>query len=231
MAPYYPELLICLCAAAGTDTAAIYDAIASELRDVGYTPVRVRLSALMGELPGLEYLRDLHAEDDRVRESQKAGNEIRRILLHGDAVVRLALAPIREVRESVNQSKDPTVPAERHCFIISSLKRSEELETLRKLFGQRCLLVSVYEPREQRIENLCLKIASSRKSADLDAFKILSEDLINIDQSERADPLGQRLARIMHHAAHFCTLGELARPDVPSGGIGVRQLVMQRVRG
>ena len=39
------------------------------------------------------------------------------------------------------------------------------------------------------------------------------------------------LTRIMHHAARFCTLGELARPDVPSGGIGVRQLVMQRVRG
>jgi hypothetical protein len=41
----------------------------------------------------------------------------------------------------------------------------------------------------------------------------------------------QRLARIMHHAALFCTSGELTRADVPSGGIGVRQLGMQRVRG
>jgi hypothetical protein len=39
------------------------------------------------------------------------------------------------------------------------------------------------------------------------------------------------LARIMHHAALFCTSGELTRAAVPSGGIGVRQLVMQRVRG
>jgi hypothetical protein len=39
------------------------------------------------------------------------------------------------------------------------------------------------------------------------------------------------LARIMHHAAVFCTPGELTRADVPSGGIGVRQLGMQRVRG
>jgi hypothetical protein len=39
------------------------------------------------------------------------------------------------------------------------------------------------------------------------------------------------LTRIMHHAALFCASDELTRADVPSGGIGVRQLVMQRVRG
>ncbi len=43
--------------------------------------------------------------------------------------------------------------------------------------------------------------------------------------------LSRSLARIMHHAALFCTSGELTRADVPSGGIGVRQLGMQRVRG
>jgi hypothetical protein len=39
------------------------------------------------------------------------------------------------------------------------------------------------------------------------------------------------LARIMHYAALFCTSGELTRAEVPSSEIGVRQLVMQRVRG
>jgi len=39
------------------------------------------------------------------------------------------------------------------------------------------------------------------------------------------------LARIMHHAGLFCRSGDLARAAIPSGGIGVRQLVMQRVRG
>ena len=212
-APYCPELVICFCAAAGTDTTAIYDAVASELRSVGYTPTRVRLSTLMADLPGLEYLRELHAEDDRIRESQKAGNKIRRILQHGDAVVRLALAPIQETRKSVNQSQDPTVPAERHCFIISSLKRIEELETLRKVFGQRCLLMSVYEPREQRVENLCLKIASSRKSSDPDAFKSISEDLINVDQKERSDPLGQRVEDVFHKADVFLKAGPTLRED------------------
>src|SRR5260370_41992336 len=48
---YYPELVTSLCAAAGTDTTAVYDALASELRSVDYQPVLIRLSALMAELP------------------------------------------------------------------------------------------------------------------------------------------------------------------------------------
>jgi len=45
------------------------------------------------------------------------------------------------------------------------------------------------------------------------------------------NPYEVTLARIMHYAALFCTSGELTRADVPSGEIGVRQLVMQRVWG
>src|SRR6201982_4263915 len=39
-------------------------------------------------------------------------------------------------------------------------------------------------------------------------------------------PYGRTLAGIIHPAALFCTSGELTRADVPSGWIGVRQLVM-----
>jgi deoxycytidylate deaminase len=202
-----------LCAAAGTDTTAVYDALASELLSVGYIPILVRLSALMAELPSLEYLVDLREEDKRISESQKAGNEIRRILKNGDAVIRLALSTIHSKRSSLNASQDSTVPAERHCFIISSLKRQEELETLRKLFGQRALLVSVYEPRDQRITNLCLKIATSKKSSDPDAHKQVAERLIDIDQFERSDPLGQRVEDVFHKADVFLKAGTTLRED------------------
>jgi deoxycytidylate deaminase len=210
---YYPELVISLCAAAGTDTVPVYDALASELRSVGYKPILVRLSVLMGELPGLEYLRDLQEEDKRISESQRAGNAIRRILQHGDAVVRLALSKIHSTRASLNESQDPTVPAERHCFIISSLKRHEELETLRQLFGQRALLISIYEPKDQRVENLCRKIAGSRKSGDPDAHCDIARELIDIDQNERSDPFGQRLEDVFPKADVFLKAGTTLRED------------------
>lgn len=98
---YRPELILCICAAAGTDTRTVSDVLASELRSVGYEPVPIRLSSLMAQLPGLEYLSSLEAEDERIKESMNAGNEIRRIVGHADAVVRLALSAIHEVRANL----------------------------------------------------------------------------------------------------------------------------------
>ena len=193
-AAYYPELVFCLCAALGTDTGVVSDALASELSGVGYTPVPIRLSALMAQIPGLERLSGLREEDDRIRQGMTAGNEIRRIIGHPDAVVRLALTRIFPVRASLNRSQDETVPAERHCFIITSLKRAEEWETVRRLFGERALLVSVYESRDQRVENLCRKIASSKNSSDPDIHKDVAEGLIDTDQKEPSNEFGQRLA-------------------------------------
>lgn len=209
---YYPEIVMCLSAAVGTDTTVVSEAIASELRIVGYEPVPIRLSALMAQIPGLEYLSELKAEDERISESMKAGNEIRRIIGHANAVARLALAEIHRVRTSLND--DATVPAERHCFIVSSLKREEELEMLRKLFGQRTLLVSVYEPREQRIENLCRKIASSKNSADPEAHKEVANNLIDTDQKERSNLLGQRIEDVFQRADVFFKADTSFRKDV-----------------
>lgn len=213
-AVYCPELVICLSVAVGTDTTAVADALSAELLAVGYQPVLVRLSALMSQIPGLDYLAKLEAEDDRIRDSMTAGNEIRRIIDHADAVVRLALSDIHEKRASLNESGDGSVPAERHCFIISSLKRDEELQTLRKLFGQRVLLVSVYEPREQRLENLCKKIASSRSSADPELYRATADELIDTDQKERANLLGQRLEDVFQKADVFLKAGVDLRSDV-----------------
>ncbi len=204
---YYPELILCLCAAVGTDTTIVSEALASELLAVGYTPILVRLSALMAQIPGLEHLSEIKGEDDRIRESMSAGNDIRKIIGQADAVARLALAEIHHHRASLNESDDPTVPAERHCFIVSSLKRDEELQMFRKLFGQRALLVSIYEPREQRVENLCRKIASSKNSSDPDAHKEIAENLIDTDQKERSDLLGQRLEDVFQRADVFLKVG------------------------
>src|ERR1700737_332767 len=182
---YYPELVICLCAAVGTDTTVVSEALASELLPVGYTPIPVRLSALMAQIPGLEYLSEIKEEDARIRESMSAGNDVRRIIGQANAVARLAFAEIHNLRSNLNESEDVTVPAERHSFIVSSLKRDEELQMFQRLFGQRALLVSIYEPREQRVENLCRKIASSKNSSDPDAHKGIAEDLIDTDKKER----------------------------------------------
>jgi len=210
---YLPELVLCLCAAAGTDTATVVDAISTELRTVDYKPVPVKLSKLIAQVPGFEDIADIKAEDDRIRRSMDAGNEIRRRLVNADAVARLALSDIRAKRASLNDSRDEMVPAEGHAFIITSLKRSEELETLRKLFGQRAILISVYEPKENRIENLCRRIAVSKNSSDPESHRDTAEDLIKTDQKERSNTFGQRLEDIFPLADVFLKAGVSLRED------------------
>jgi hypothetical protein len=95
---YFPELLFCLCAASGTDTRAVTDALSDELMIVGYEPIPIRLSALMSDLPGFQYLRDIAEEDVRIQKSMAVGNQIRRVIGAADAVARLALIdnPLRK---------------------------------------------------------------------------------------------------------------------------------------
>lgn len=209
---YFPELVFCLCAAVGTDTRTISDALSNELHAVGYTPVPVRLSKLMTELPGFEFLDQIAEEDERIRQSMHAGNEIRRIVGHADAVARLALTPIRDKRAELSGG-DPLVMAEGHCFIISSLKREEELETLRMLFGQRLFVVSVYEPTDARIENLCRNIAITKNSANPEEFVGIAEELVRIDQNEKENHLGQRLEEVFQRADVFLRTGQTMRED------------------
>ncbi|WP_256809427.1 hypothetical protein [Bradyrhizobium sp. Bra64] len=175
-----PELVLCLCVAAGTDTRLVTDAFSEALLAVNYKPTPLRLSQLMGQIPGLEFLAGIKEEDTRIRRSMAAGNEIRRVIDHADAMARIALSEIHNIRKTLNKDSDESVPAEGHCFIVSSLKRAEELETLRRLFGQRVLLVSVYEPKVARIDNLCRSIARSRNSPNPDAFATVAEEIIGV---------------------------------------------------
>jgi hypothetical protein len=87
-----PELVICLCVAAGTDTRIVTDVISEALLAVSYRPKPIRLSALMAEIPGIEFLRQIKEEDVRIRKSMDAGNAIRRVIDHADAMARLALS-------------------------------------------------------------------------------------------------------------------------------------------
>jgi cytidine deaminase len=209
-----PELVICLCVAAGTDTRLVADALSEALLAVNYKPVSLRLSTLMAQIPGLELLTKISEEDFRIRRSMDAGNEIRRVIGHADAMARIALSEIHNVRETLNDDKDASVPAEGHCFIVSSLKRAEELETLRRLFGQRVLLASVYEPKVARIDNLCRSIARSRNSPNPESFCDVAEEIIATDQKEHSNPFGQRLEDVFQNADVFLAAGKSLREDV-----------------
>lgn len=210
---YRPELIFCLCAASGTDTNAVVAALSTELRDVGYNPHVIRLSALMREIPGCEILKSIKFEDLRIRRSMEAGNRIREAVGFNDAMVRLAITEISKIRQEI-EAGSGGVPLESNCFIISSLKRREEIDTLRALYGQRVFLISIYENAERRIENLSNKIARSRNNSDFDAFKSRAKTLSDIDRKESSSVRGQRLEDVYPTADVFFRSRDNLREDV-----------------
>lgn len=209
--PYRPELIFCICAPLGTDTTAVTDAISASIDGVGYIPVPIKLSALMMNLLDVE--KPPKFEDERIRYAMHAGNSIRKHMKENDALARIALSEIHDKRASLNPDRDGTVPAEGHCFIISSLKREEEIDTLRTLFGRRVFLLSIYEPVADRIENLSKRIARSRKSPDFEGHRPRAQELLDIDQKEGANKFGQRLQDVFPVADVFLKAGPGLRED------------------
>jgi hypothetical protein len=71
----------------------------------------------------------------------------------------------RQIREQHNPASSPEeLPGyfDRRAFVIRYLKTPEELETLRAIYGSRLVVIAAYSSKDQRLEDLATKIASSR---------------------------------------------------------------------
>jgi cytidine deaminase len=104
----------------------------------------------------------------------------------------LAVQQIRARRFKLTGNHD--TPATRRAYIVHSLKRPEEAETLRRIYGPGFVLIAAYSPREQRTKRLEQSIAESQHVAPPTSEQTrAAEDLVQIDERERARPLGQNV--------------------------------------
>ena len=126
--------------------------------------------------------------DAQVDSHQRAGNTLRRVTQDQSAVVLLGIANIRDRRSMSGVRSRP------QAFIIRSLKRPEEVDTLRRIFGDCAFfVVAAHAPITTRIENLAIQIARSRGSADANRYRKRAEELIQRDAAELDTPFGQNL--------------------------------------
>ena len=158
-----PELFFGLVGAVGSDLKTTSDKLQKELRAAGYIPVEVRLSHLMSDLNSYRHLSDLHdkPEDERIDAHMEAGNSIRKKIEHGDGVIRLGISWVRQHRLGNCDSEDQPLP--RRAYIFNSLKHPDEVNTLKRIYGDAAFIISTYEPRDVRLAHLVNKISRSRK--------------------------------------------------------------------
>jgi len=185
-----PELAFGLVGPLGTDTSLVEDRLKHALAVVGYTTETLRLSRLMREIPKEPWslLAD-GSRDHEIRSHISAGNELRRVLGRNDALALLGLGALREYREKSGGDANRQLPA--FAAIFRSLKRPEEIETLRRIYGPAFFVIAAHSPRNRRVKDLAKNIAEGHFDNHAEKYQATAETLVAVDESEADDEAGK----------------------------------------
>jgi deoxycytidylate deaminase len=181
------ELVFGLTYAVGTDYKPVQACIEKILRNYGYRTSVVKVSQLISSLtdPPLQYA----SEIERISSLIKAGNEGCEDTKRCDLWALAAIGKINSLREK-------QAAQERVVHVILSLKRPQEVSTLRKVYGPGFFLIGVFATEKERLDNLIEKNAPKN-----DAIA-----LIELDEEERTNPFGQRTSKTFQLADVFVQL-------------------------
>lgn len=197
--PPQTELVIGLVGAVGIDL----DSFVGELRAVlsGFD-YRSHNLHLTDQLQVLKWKSKLIAEpyDERVWSYMSAGNRLCKAWDRRDAFGLLAINAITLERKRL--SGDDKIPVDRCAYVLRSLKRHEEVDLLRQVYGPRFVLISIYAPEKTRRRYLKRKIRQSRVVPVRSRPVHRAKDLIRRDHSE-ATKYGQDVEGTFHHGDFF----------------------------
>lgn len=179
----YPELVIGLVGPIGVNLDLVVSILSSQLKIHKYTINVVRLSRQIEKFLGSNHGSD--PEDERIKALMDEGTKLRVSSERGDVVALLGLAEIQRIRADEYGGE-----AERHAYVLRSLKHPHEIETLRTVYGRGFFLVSVYSPRDVRVSELSERIRKSQFGNGLRS-RAKAEALVERDELEETTSLGQ----------------------------------------
>jgi deoxycytidylate deaminase len=194
------ELVFALAGPVGSDLQEVGRTLGDALRNAEYEPVEISVSALIrtvaARLPLARADRTRidvveTPEEARIASHMDAGNAIRRMCMNPAAAASFAMAEIRARRTDAGG-----IPS-RRAYVIRSLKRPEEVNLLRRVYGAGFFLIGVNVDRPARVDSLAKRIAQSHgetpASANYATYRAAAETLAQRDEDEECDALGQRL--------------------------------------
>ncbi|HEX2061886.1 MAG TPA: deaminase [Thermoanaerobaculia bacterium] len=187
------ELVFALAGPVGSDLEEVSRTLADALKQAAYAVEEISVSALIRQIAKKQKLPVVdQPEDARIASLMNAGNGIRRMWSNPAALATAAVAEIRGRRQRATGGKPS-----RRAYVIRSLKRPEEVNLLRRIYGPGFFLIGVNVNRPARVESLAKHIARSHgetaASPHYAAHRAEAEALAKRDEDEECDPYGQRL--------------------------------------
>jgi len=188
----FPELFIGLVAPIGADLNSVGAEIRRQLTSYGYSTHEIRVSDFFATLPIDTKLVD-HPTAERYKSYMDAGNEVRRIFDAPDALILPIVGRVREIRRQITGHEREI--ATKTAFLINQLKRPEEIETLRSIYGPLFLCLSVSCSKSRRLELLTERIArDDQKRRREDSYEPIALSLIIRDEEEEEEKFyGQKV--------------------------------------
>lgn len=212
-----PELFIGLVGAIGTDLDKVFTILKTVLDDlVDYNSELITLTDFITTDDDRKEPDKYH----RILKKMHAGTTVRNFYQRADAVVLKGLSGIRAARRRLNskqsfqKEEDPAeIPVDGTAYVLNSLKRPEEVDTLRRIYGKSFFLIGAYSPRETRVVTLARGIADSRNKQNSEQFRCQAEELIEKDRADHGDPLGQAVQKTFPEADIFINIDDETKAE------------------
>lgn len=197
MSEAYPELVVGIVGKMGVDTVVASRWISEMLHSLHYTSQIIKLTDYLTEIDVGVALEDAPIEA-RYQSRIDACNKVRELANRKDFFASVAIGGIVSAREAaMNQTATPR----RAAYIIDQIKRPEEAEALRVVYGEQFVLISCHTSLEERISILASKIAGGHAGKPKpDGWETAAKRLIDIDNSEASKDFGQRVGKVFHLA-------------------------------
>ena len=184
----YPELIFGIAGPIGVDMDELTDSLTNALKSVRYDARLVKVTDLM-----MGYTTDVPKPEDTsyfydINYKMDHANALCRDYGGGDTIARIAVREIKRLRREITGEKNK-IP-ERISYIIRQIKRPEEVNLIRRVYGKQFILISAYGSEFDRSKRIERKLR--RNLTEPRDVQGRVEHLVNRDASEEAS-FGQHL--------------------------------------
>lgn len=191
--PSDAELFIGIVAQIGVDTKKVVDTIRDELIQYKYTSHDIHITDFIKSFPKKIPLDDSTLEK-RYSSYIDGCNKLRKEF-GNDVMAKIALSQIIDKRSENYQN--PNNLNQRTAFIINQIKRPEESEVFRKIYGEQYIQISCHAEEEIRVSNLRNKISKDNfEDPKNTKWDVQARTLVNKDSIQEDEPNGQRVRQV-----------------------------------
>ncbi|WP_198411805.1 anti-phage dCTP deaminase [Microvirga flavescens] len=192
MTSKFPELVFGIAGPIGVDVDAITDSLTNALRAVRYNAHTIKLTT---EMLGFPATVTKPTETDFFSEVSfkiEYANALCAEQHDGATFARIGMLAINRKRGEL--TGNPETVSEQTAFIIRQLKRPDEVNLLRRVYGKQFILISAYGSAEQRKKLIEIKLKRSLSPlAHSTEISCKADILITRDASEEGEEYGQQL--------------------------------------